>query len=98
MIPSFIAFMLAGTLFLSWNHIQRKRLLNAEIDERHLLVASFILGGLILCVPLVYFGIPRILPAFWIAAIATTCVGVVSQQWYFRAFKLSDASLVAPLR
>lgn len=94
----FVALMLTGTLFLSWNDIQRKRYLNQGINDSHLLVVSFIIGGLILCIPLFYFGIPRILPAFWLAAMVSTSLGTISQQLYFRAYSLSEASLVAPLR
>lgn len=98
MTGAFLLLMLAGTAFLGWNDVQRKQHLNHGIDERHLLVGSFILQGVILGIPLLFLGVPRVLPSFWAAAAGTVLINVVGQRLLFKAFSLSDASLVSPLR
>ena len=98
MVPLFLVLMVSGTIFLSWNDIQRKKYLDLGIDERYLMIFTFVMEGVILCIPLLYVGIPVVKSSFWPAAVGTVVVNVIAQQFYFWSYKYSDASLVAPLR
>ena len=82
MILLFLALMLVGTLLLGLYDVQRKQLLNRGLDEQAVLCLSLFGSSLFL----------------GIALLGTVLLNVVSQNLFIRAFKLSDASLIAPLR
>ncbi|MBV9349514.1 MAG: EamA family transporter [Patescibacteria group bacterium] len=95
---SFLGFMLVGTFFLGYNDIQYKRSLEKGMDERLLVGLPFLVAGLILIVLMGLIGVPHVGAPFWKAYTATVLLNVVSQAVFMRAFKLADASIVAPLR
>ena len=94
----FLVLMLVGTFFLGYNDVQRKKYLNRGINDQVLLVVIQILGGGLLIPLLLIFGIPEIKQGFYAAFVGTIALNVISQNLFIRAFKLSDASLIAPLR
>lgn len=94
----FFVLMIAGTFFLGVDDVLKRRYLIKGIDEQLLLGVSLFLGGLLLLIPLFIFGIPEIKSGFWTAFSATVILNVISQNIFVRALKLTDASLVAPLR
>lgn len=94
----FLALMLVGTLFLGINDVQKKKFLLDGINDQLLLGFSWFLGGLFLFLVVAIVGVPEIQEGFWAALAATVFLNVISQIVFIRAFKLADASLVAPLR
>ncbi|MBI2121720.1 MAG: DMT family transporter [Candidatus Sungbacteria bacterium] len=94
----FVLLMLAGTLALGADDVLKRKYLREGMDEQILLGISWFGGGLLLLIPLFIFGIPEIKSGFWSAFFATTFLNVVSQNIFIRAFKIADASLIAPLR
>jgi drug/metabolite transporter (DMT)-like permease len=94
----FLALMLSGTFFLGYNDVQRRKYLTQGINEQVLLVAIQIVSGALLLPLLILFGMPVIKEAFWPAFVGTTVLNLISQNLFIRAFKLSEASQIAPLR
>jgi drug/metabolite transporter (DMT)-like permease len=94
----FLGLMLIGTFFLGFNDIQKKKYLIQGINEQVLLGLHLFLGGLILLPLVLIFGLPKIQAGFWPAAAGTIVLNIVSQAMFMRAFNLSEASMIAPLR
>ncbi len=94
----FLLCMIPGTFLLGYNDIQNKRCLSQGIDERLLVGIPFLLGGMILLLPLAILGFPELHTGFWKAFWITTGLNILSQSVWMRAFKCADASLIAPLR
>ena len=94
----FLGLMLVGTLVLGINDVQKKKFLLDGINDQLLLGFSWFLGGLFLFLVVAAVGIPQIRDGFWTALAATMFLNVISQIVFIRAFKLADASLIAPLR
>ena len=94
----FLTLMIVGTLFLGVNDTQKKKFLRDGIDDQLLIGVSWFLGGIFLFIIIASIGLPVIKPGFWPAFSATVVLNVVSQSVFIRAFKLADASLVAPMR
>jgi drug/metabolite transporter (DMT)-like permease len=98
-VATFLVLMVPATFFIGLYDVLAKRLLQKSVPETVLL--AVVLTGTGILLSLVTFllgGIPEILPAFWPAFLGTVILNVLLQQAWFRAFKLEDASLVAPLR
>lgn len=72
--------------------------MNIGINEQVLLGVVFFGAGLLLVPPLYLFGIPEIKAGFWVAVIATIILNVISQNLFIRAYKISDVSLISPLK
>lgn len=94
----FLVLMLSGTVLLGLNDVHRKYVLTKGFDEQILLSVSFLGSGIILAIPLAFIGVPEIKAGFWTVAIITVALNLVSQNLFIRAFALSDASLIGPLR
>ncbi|MFA6339044.1 MAG: DMT family transporter [Candidatus Paceibacterota bacterium] len=94
----FLILMMVGTLSLSFSDIEIKKLLNKNIDEQFVLGISFALAGFFLFIPFIFIPLPEIKDGFWIATIGTVTLNIISQRVFFRALKLGDISLIAPLR
>lgn len=95
---AFIILMLGGTFALGVGDVWRKKYLNEGIDEQSLLTVTLFLTGILLLPVLLIVGFPEIKEGFWLPLIGTIALNLVSQNLFIRAFKLSDASLIAPLR
>lgn len=94
----FAVLMLAGTFFLGFNDVQNKQALTHGVDERILVGVPFFVGGLALFLISAIVGFPEIKEGFWQSLAITTVLNVVLQYAFMRAFAVSDASFVAPLR
>ncbi|MEK7107735.1 MAG: DMT family transporter [Patescibacteria group bacterium] len=94
----FIVLMLSGTFALGLGDVWRKKYLNAGVDEQSLLTVTLFLTGVLLLPIVAIVGFPEIKSGFWLAAGGTVALNLISQNLFIRAFKLSDASLIAPLR
>ncbi len=94
----FVGLMLGGTFALGVGDVLRKKYLKDGLDDQVLLTITLFLTGILLLPVLVLIGIPDIKDGFWLAAATTILLNLVSQNLFIRAFKLSDASIVAPLR
>lgn len=95
---TFAALMFFGTFALGYNDILRRKYLVAGADDQTLLTLTMILSGVALCVVVYIVGLPVISQSFWWYFIAALLLNVISQNLFIRAFKLSDASTIAPLR
>lgn len=94
----FLVFMLPATLFLGLHDVLTKKILSRNINEQVLLIANFIITG-ILALSLVFiFGNPELKPGFWTALLATMVLNIFGQWCWYKAFQLGDVSLVSPLR
>src|SRR3989338_4286343 len=94
----FIILMVGGTFLLGVIDIFLKKYLLGGIDGQLLLGMTWVVAGIFL-IPLVWYsGIPTLKPGFWSAIVATSFLNIISQSVFMRAFALSDASLIAPLR
>lgn len=94
----FLGLMFFGTFFLGAQDVFQRKYLHDGINQQLLLGIAWIAGGVMLSPALFYYGIPEISPGFWSALLATAALNVVSQSVFIRAFSLSEASLIAPLR
>lgn len=94
----FLGLMLVGTFFLGFNDVQKKKYLTQGINEQVLLGLHLFFGGLILFPIVLISGIPQIHAGFWYSFAGTVSLNVISQALFMRAFKLSEASVIAPLR
>ncbi|MDP3735403.1 MAG: EamA family transporter [bacterium] len=94
----FLALMLSGTFALGISDVLRRKHLKDGLNDQALLVITLFLTGILLLPILVLVGIPEIEDGFWSAVAITGFLNLISQNLFVRAFKLSDASLIAPLR
>lgn len=94
----FLLLMVAGTFFLGAQDVFQRKYLRDGINQQFLLGIAWIAGGAMLLPALFYYGTPKIMPGFWSALLVTAALNVISQSVFIRAFALSEASLIAPLR
>lgn len=94
----FLGLMVVGTFFLGFNDIQKKKYLSQGVSESVLLGVHLFLAGFILLPAVFLFGLPEIKNGFWYAFWGTVSLNVISQAVFMRAFKFSEASVIAPLR
>jgi drug/metabolite transporter (DMT)-like permease len=94
----FLILMLVGTFFLGSSDFLFKKYLNKNINEQILLSLSWLGAGLLLLPFLLLKGVPSLKGGFWFAVFVTSSLNVISQNIFIRAFKMGDASLIAPLR
>jgi drug/metabolite transporter (DMT)-like permease len=94
----FVGLMAGGTFALGLSDVFRKKYLNQGLDQQALLVITLFLSGFLVLPVLLLVGFPEVRTGFWAAAVTTIALNLISQNLFIRAFKLSDASLVAPLR
>lgn len=90
--------MLGGTLSLGVSDVLTKKYLGDGLDDQAFLVITLFFTGMLLLPILALVGLPNIKEGFWLAVVITTFLNLISQNLFIRAFKLSDASLIAPLR
>ena len=95
---AFIVLMLGGTFALGVGDVWRKKYLNEGIDEQVLLTVTLFLTGVLLLPIVAVVGFPEIKEGFLLPLIGTIVLNLISQNLFIHAFKLSDASLIAPLR
>jgi len=95
---AFIVLMFGGTFALGVGDVWRKKYLNEGVDEQVLLTVTLFLTGVLLLPFVAIVGFPEIKSGFWLAAGGTITLNLISQNLFIRAFKLRDASLIAPLR
>src|SRR3989344_3215452 len=94
----FVFLMFGGTFALGIGDTWRKKYLKEGIDEQSLLTVTLFLTGVLLLPVLLVVGFPEIKEGFWLPLFGTIALNLISQNLFIRAFKLSDASLIAPLR
>ncbi|MFZ2886283.1 MAG: DMT family transporter [Minisyncoccia bacterium] len=94
----FALLMLVGTLFLSFNQIQSKQLLTAGVDEQAILSILFLGGAIIFWPILLFVGFPAVEARFWPALAGTMILNVIAQNLFYRAYKMTEVSRIAPLR
>ncbi|MDO8492046.1 MAG: DMT family transporter [bacterium] len=94
----FLSLMLSGTLALGISDVLRRKYLKDGLNDQALLVVTLFLTGVLLLPILILVGLPEIKDGFWSAVAITVSLNLVSQNLFIRAFKLSEASLIAPLR
>ncbi len=94
----FLALMAVGTFFLGAQDVVQKKYLRDGMDDQLLLGVSWTLAGFLLLPILWAVGIPEMKSGFWPAIGAGVFLNSFSQNIFIRAFKLAEASLVAPLR
>ena len=90
--------MLSGTLALGISDVLKRKYLKDGLNDQALLVVTLFLTGILLLPILILVGLPQIKDGFWSAVAITVSLNLVSQNLFIRAFKLSEASLIAPLR
>jgi len=95
---SFLALMCVGTFCLGAENILKKKLLNEGEHEQVLLGVTWLAAGLVLAPFVFFFGIPELQEGFWLAVCVTVLLNLVGQNLFVRAMKLSDVSLISPLR
>ncbi|MEK7193071.1 MAG: DMT family transporter [Patescibacteria group bacterium] len=94
----FLSLMLSGTFALGISDVLRKKYLTDGLDDQALLVITLFLTGILLLPVLILVGLPEIKNGFWSAVAITVFINLISQNLFIRAFKLSEVSLIAPLR
>jgi drug/metabolite transporter (DMT)-like permease len=94
----FLALMVTGTVVLGVYDVMNRKYILKGVDDQLLLGVSFTLAGILLFPVLYAVGIPEIKEGFVFAMTATVLLNVVAQGAFYRAFKLSEVSLIAPLR
>lgn len=90
--------MIVGTFFLGVSDILRRKHLVSGIDDQAMLVITLFLTGVLILPVFLILGFPIIQNGFWGAFWATVLLNLISQNLFIKAFKLSEASLIAPLR
>lgn len=90
--------MLGGTFALGVSDVLRRKYLKDGLDDQALLVITLFFTGVLLLPILIFVGIPEIKDGFWTAIVITVFLNLISQNLFIKAFKLSEASLIAPLR
>lgn len=80
------------------NDVLRRKYLKDGLDDQALLVIALFFTGVLLLPILILVGLPEIKDGFWSAVAITVFLNLISQNLFIRAFKLSEASLIAPLR
>ncbi len=94
----FLGLMVIGTFFLGCGDVLKRKYLRDGMDEQALVGISFLLGSVVLAVPLYWFGVPEVKNGFWSAVFVTGFLNVIGQNAFARSLKTTDASLVGPLR
>lgn len=94
----FLSLMLSGTFALGVSDVLRRKYLKDGLNDQALLVITMFFTGVLLLPILILVGFPEIKDQFWSAIVITVSLNLVSQNLFIRAFKLSEASLIAPLR
>ncbi len=94
----FLSLMIVGTFFLGVSDILRRKHLVSGIDDQAMLVITLFLTGVLILPVFLILGFPIIQNGFWGAFWATVLLNLISQNLFIKAFKLSEASLIAPLR
>lgn len=99
-IELFLLFMIPGTFFAGLlDVIIRYALREGKINERLLLAFNFILSGLLIFIPFVFFlDFPEIRQGFWLALLMTSALGLFGHWVYYKAFSQEDASIISPTR
>ncbi len=94
----FLSLMLPGSFLLGLADFLTKKNLNKKIDDQVLLVITMLGTGILLGLCVLVLGVPQIKEGFWSAVAVTSFLNIIGQNLLVRAFKIADASLVAPLR
>ena len=94
----FLLFMVTGTFALGLTDVFNRKYLKEGVDDALLLGITWLLGALLLLPIILVLGVPPLQGGFWFAMAATVALNLVSQRMWMRAFQVSEASLVAPLR
>ncbi len=94
----FLSLMLPGTFFLGLYDIFGKRLVQRALPEQFIIGVTFVLASLFLAPALFFTGIPTIGPGFLLASGSVIAINVVSNIAWYRALRMEDASLLAPMR
>ncbi len=94
----FLGLMTIGTFALGISDVLKRKYLKAGVDDQALLVITFVLTGMLLSPLFLVYGFPQIKPGFWSAFVITLFLNLVGQYLFIKAFKESEASLIAPLR
>lgn len=94
----FIGLMFCGTFALGLSDVFRKKYLNEGLDDQVFLTITLFLTGILLLPVVIFLGIPDIKDGFWSAFVVTMLLNLISQNLFIKAFKMSEASLIAPLR
>jgi drug/metabolite transporter (DMT)-like permease len=90
--------MLSGTFALGVSDVLKRKYLKEGVHDQALLVITFFFTGILLLPIILLVGIPEIKEGFWQAIAITVLLNLISQNLFIKAFKLSEASLIAPLR
>ena len=94
----FLLFMIPGTFVLGVYEVEQKKLLTKGVDDQILLGTTWFLGGALIFLVGLIWGFPVLKDGFWQAISIAIGINLVSQPIFIRALKLSDASIVAPMR
>lgn len=94
----FIGLMLGGTFALGLSDVLTRKYLKNGLNEQAFLAITLFFTGALLLPILMLVGIPQIKEGFWVATTITVLLNLVAQNLFIRAFRLSEASLIAPLR
>ena len=94
----FLSLMLSGTFALGISDVLRRKYLKDGLNDQALLVITLFFTGVLLLPVLILVGLPEIKDGFWSAVAITVFLNLISQNLFIRAFKFSEASLIAPLR
>ena len=93
-----LLFAFTASLFKSGSELSSKYFIDADLNEY---VAGFgyrAFGIPVLGIILFFVGIPEVEPVFWIALFVGVPLNVVATILYMKALKLSDISLVSPIK
>lgn len=94
----FLISMVSGTLLIAFEDIFLKKNLTAGLPERLMLVLNWGGAGVLFALILPLFGLPEIKSGFWSALSITLLLNIIGQYFWYRAFNLSQVSLIAPMR
>src|SRR3989344_314760 len=94
----FLGVMVAGTFALGLADVWKRKYLVDGVNEQALLAITMVLTGGFLGAVLFIVGMPEVKEGFWGAFAVTVLGNTVSQNLYMRAFKLTEASLIGPLK
>src|SRR3989344_5783245 len=95
---TFLILMFFGTFAIGFSDVLRRKYLLTGIPENVFLTLSLLGTASILCVVIFITGIPDIEKGFLTAFVSTVFLNLISQYLIIKAFKLSEVSLIAPLR
>jgi len=94
----FLLYMIPGSFFHGAYDLSVKRVLKRGVSEEVLLAVGFLSAAIVLMPFLFVFGVPVLGDGFWFAFMVTVALNLVSQRVWYKAYKLEDASLIAPLK